>query len=362
MTTHAASIGCGSTVPWSRCRAHGIEPILDLFHFGLPDDILAVGDPRLPGRYEAYTAAVAERYPWVRYYTPVNEPFVTAWLSAKEGLWNERRHDDVAFVAALDNVVTCVILGMKRISERRPDAIFVQSDACDSYRALDPASVEQASFLTERSYVAYDLTYGRRPSQIILHWLRANGMSNERLAWFAEQGTSERCIIGHDYYRGNERLIEDRRGVRRAGPQRRGFQTLALDFHARYDLPFMLCETNIAGTHAPGWLAEVWNDALDLKDQGAAHPGVLLVRLRRSRRLGYPPHPQPRQGQHLRPRRPGPSPPRRGAAIPTVGHSGPGRPLPTLGAQESIGSRVARPMRGPRARTTAPCRTESSVK
>ncbi|HEX2367930.1 MAG TPA: family 1 glycosylhydrolase [Acidimicrobiia bacterium] len=249
-------------------QAHGIEPILDLLHFGLPDDIRAVGDPRLPGRYEAYAAAVAERYPWVRYYTPVNEPFITAWLSAMRGLWNERRRDDVAFVAALDNVVTCVILGMRRISERRPDAIFVQSDACESYRALDPGAEEQASFLTERGYVAYDLTYGRRPSQLILHWLHDNGMSDERLAWFAEHGTSERCIIGHDYYRGNERLIDDRGRFRRAGPQRRGFQALALDFHARYDLPFMLCETNIAGTHAPGWLAEVWNDALDLKDRG----------------------------------------------------------------------------------------------
>ena len=103
-------------------QAHGIEPILDLFHFGLPDDIPGRRRSRLPGRCETYPAAVAERYPWVRYYTPVNEPFVTAWLSAKEGLWNERRHDDVAFVAALDNVVTCVILGMKHISERRPDA------------------------------------------------------------------------------------------------------------------------------------------------------------------------------------------------------------------------------------------------
>ena len=43
---------------------------------------------------------------------------------------------------------------------------------------------------------------------------------------------------------------------------------LATDFYARYRLPFMLSETNIAGTLAPGWLAEVWNDALELKDRG----------------------------------------------------------------------------------------------
>ena len=30
----------------------------------------------------------------------------------------------------------------------------------------------------------------------------------------------------------------------------------------------MLSETNIAGRVAPGWLAEVWNDAVELKERG----------------------------------------------------------------------------------------------
>jgi beta-glucosidase/6-phospho-beta-glucosidase/beta-galactosidase len=33
-------------------------------------------------------------------------------------------------------------------------------------------------------------------------------------------------------------------------------------------MPFMLSETNIAGPMAPGWLAEVWNDALTLRAEG----------------------------------------------------------------------------------------------
>jgi beta-glucosidase/6-phospho-beta-glucosidase/beta-galactosidase len=43
---------------------------------------------------------------------------------------------------------------------------------------------------------------------------------------------------------------------------------LALDFYDRYGMPLMLTETNMEGADAPGWLAEVWNDAIDLKDQG----------------------------------------------------------------------------------------------
>jgi beta-glucosidase/6-phospho-beta-glucosidase/beta-galactosidase len=249
-------------------RSAGIEPILDLMHFGLPDDIKAVGDPRLPGRFETYVEAVAERYPWVRYYTPVNEPLVTAWFSARAGWWNERLRDDGAFVTALDNVATCCIRGMELISERRPDAIFVQSDACDDFVSLDRAHAERAALLTDRGRVGYDLTYGERPPQRVVDWLTANGMTAKRLDWFMEHGTKERCILGHDYYRGNERVIDAAGRLRKAGARRRGFRALALEFYERYRMPFMLSETNIAGTLAPGWLAEVWNDALSLKSEG----------------------------------------------------------------------------------------------
>ncbi len=255
-------------------RDEGLEPILDLLHFGLPDDITAVGDPRLVRRFEIYAREVAERYPWARYYTPVNEPLVTAAFSTEAGLWNERARDQRSFVAALDNVVTCVVRGTEIIRERRPDAIFIQSDGCNSYQALGPAEEERAAFLNEQGFVAWDLTYGRRPADTIVRWLTSNGMSEERLAWFAEHGSSEGCIVGHDYYRGNERLVGPGGKQRRAGVRRRGYAALAREYHARYGLPFMLTETNIAGAVAPRWLAETWNDALRLRAEGAPIRGI----------------------------------------------------------------------------------------
>lgn len=254
-------------------RDNGLEPILDLLHFGLPDDIHAVGDPRLVKRYETYARAVAERYPWARYYTPVNEPFVTAFFSAGLGMWNERARDDRSFVAALDRVVTCSIRGMEIIRERRPDAIFLQSDACDAYAALDPADPgleERAAFLNERRFVAFDLTYGRRPGPQVVRWLMEHGMAEDRLAWFGERGSTTGCIVGHDYYRGNERLLGPGGKNLWAGRRRRGYLAVAREFAARYEeLPFMFSETNIAGNRAPGWLAEVWNDCLTLCAEGA---------------------------------------------------------------------------------------------
>src|SRR5215217_4397539 len=41
-------------------RDAGIEPIADLMHFGVPDDLTGVGDPRLPARFTAFVAAFAD--------------------------------------------------------------------------------------------------------------------------------------------------------------------------------------------------------------------------------------------------------------------------------------------------------------
>jgi beta-glucosidase len=249
-------------------RDAGLEPIADLLHFGVPDDLHGVSDPRLPARYAEYVRAFVERFPWIRYYTPVNEPLVTAVFSTSNGWWNECQRDQRALVAAIDTLSTCVVSGMEIIRERRPDAVFLQSDACESFAADHPAARRLVAHLNERRFVTYDLSYGRRPTAGIEAWLLENGMTWQRLAWFQEHGSSVACVIGHDYYRGNEHVLgPDGNDVRRATP-RRGYAAVAREFHARYNLPFMLSETNIAGNRAPAWLAEVWNDALALRDQG----------------------------------------------------------------------------------------------
>ena len=66
-----------------------LTPILDLMHFGVPDWIGDFQNPELPVHFAKFCSAVARRYPWVRYYTPVNEIYVTAKMSAKDGVWNE---------------------------------------------------------------------------------------------------------------------------------------------------------------------------------------------------------------------------------------------------------------------------------
>ena len=64
----------------------GIVPIMDLCHFGLPDWLQNFQNPEVPQALADYARTFAQRYPWVRLYTPVNEMYVCAKLSALEGV------------------------------------------------------------------------------------------------------------------------------------------------------------------------------------------------------------------------------------------------------------------------------------
>jgi beta-glucosidase len=256
-------------------RDAGLEPIADLLHFGVPDDIRGIGDPAMPARFLDFAAAFAERYPWVRWYTPVNEPLVTARFSAQLGWWNERRTDERSFVRALDNVVTCAVGGMAAIRQRRADAAFLQSDACESYLPAEAAAYAATAFLNERRFVGWDLTYGRRPAEPVVTWLTENGLGEDRLAWFAEHGSSEGCIVGHDYYAGNEWLVDADGATRQVTGERRGYAAVAREHDAHFGLPFMLSETNWEGPAAAAWLARTWNDTLQLRREGVPIRGYI---------------------------------------------------------------------------------------
>ena len=56
----------------TRLRELGIEPIVGLLHHGSGPRSTSLVDPKFPEALARYARAVAERYPWVTYYTPIN--------------------------------------------------------------------------------------------------------------------------------------------------------------------------------------------------------------------------------------------------------------------------------------------------
>src|SRR3954462_7003833 len=70
-----------------RLRELGVEPIVGLVHHGSGPRHTSLPDDRSPEQLAADARAVAERYPWLRRFTPVNEPLTTARFSALYGHW-----------------------------------------------------------------------------------------------------------------------------------------------------------------------------------------------------------------------------------------------------------------------------------
>ena len=103
----------------------GITPILDLLHFGVPDWLGDFQNPALPLHFAEYAGAVARRYPWIRFYTPVNEIYVTARSSGLDGLWNEQLKSPAGFVTAMKHLSAASILACQAIVRERPDAVIV---------------------------------------------------------------------------------------------------------------------------------------------------------------------------------------------------------------------------------------------
>ncbi len=248
-------------------RDAGLTPVADLLHFGLPARLWGIGDPALPAAYRRYVDAFVRRYPWIRHYTPVNEPWITSVMSARHGLWNERRQDERSMVAALGNVLECVVAGSEIIRAARPDAVFLQSDVCERWIAETDEVRDEVDLLNEQRFVPFELSYGLEPSALALAWLTENGMSDGRLDWLLDHGSPQNAIVGHDYYAGNEHVVFAP-GQSRVREPLEGYASVAREYFKRLPMPFFLAETNRVTELAPGWLTSVWNDAVEMADEG----------------------------------------------------------------------------------------------
>jgi dTDP-4-dehydrorhamnose reductase len=77
-------------------QTHDITPIVGLLHHGSGPPHTHLLDPRFPQLFASYAGAVARRYPWVDFYTPINEPHTTARFSALHGHWYPHHRSDEA--------------------------------------------------------------------------------------------------------------------------------------------------------------------------------------------------------------------------------------------------------------------------
>ena len=245
-----------------------IEPILDLMHFGLPDAWGDFQNPDLPVLFADYCDRVAERYPWVRWFTPVNEVYVTVRNSARDGLWNEQHKSDTSFVTALKNTVAANITGAQAIARRRPDCIIVQSETAECIHAAMPSQPDWVVLDNKLRFLSLDLLYSRPPDADVMLFLQDNGLTREEYAWFMRGEPPGFQVMGTDYYGRNEKVLKPDGGLV-SGEDIYGWRQITREYYERFRKPVFHTETNVFDPDAaPEWLWKQWVNVLGMRYDG----------------------------------------------------------------------------------------------
>jgi dTDP-4-dehydrorhamnose reductase len=191
----------------ARLTEKGVDPIAGLVHHGSGPAFTDLLDPQFPEMLADYARKVAEKFPSITYYTPVNEPLTTARFSGLYGLWYPHGRSDRSFLEALLNQLEGVVRAMRAIREINPAAKLVQTeDLGKTY--CTPGLAYQAKFENERRWLTFDILCGRLTEKHKLwkYFIR-KGITAERLQFFIDNP----CVpdlFGFNHYVTSERFLD----------------------------------------------------------------------------------------------------------------------------------------------------------
>jgi dTDP-4-dehydrorhamnose reductase len=272
-----------------RLRERGITPIAGLVHHGCGPEYTHLADSHFAEGLADYAGQLARRFPWLSWYTPVNEPLTTARFSGLYGVWQPHGRSNRAFVRMLFNECKAIVLAMRAIREVIPDARLVQTEDLGTIYST-PHLQYQADFENERRWLTWDLLCGYVDVTHPLHeWLVESGLTTRELAWFVEN----RCppqIIGIDHYITSDRFLDhdlarhaarchggngreryaDVEAVRMLERPGTSLRNILLAAAQRYHLPLALTEVHIGCTEDEQvrWLHEAWTICEQLAASG----------------------------------------------------------------------------------------------
>lgn len=270
-------------------RRLGVNPVVGLVHHGSGPRYTNLLDAEFPQKLANFSASVAQRYPWVTDYTPVNEPLTTARFSCLYGHWYPHKRDPLSFARAMLTQSRAIVLSMRAIREVNPDARLVQTE--DLGKAFATHTLQyQAEFENERRWLTFDLLTGRiksdTPMWDYFTWL---GVEERELEWFQENPASP-DLLGVNHYITSERFLDERvtrypagfhggngrhvyadvEAVRVCAEGVAGPKAILREVWQRYGLPIAITEVHLGCTREEQlrWLNEVWTAAQDAREDG----------------------------------------------------------------------------------------------
>jgi dTDP-4-dehydrorhamnose reductase len=236
-----------------KIRELGIEPIAGLLHHGSGPHYTDLLDAQFPALLAQHAKNVADRYPWITQFTPINEPMTTARFSCLYGHWYPHRRTERDFCRAMINQCRGIVLAMRAIRAITPHAKLIQTE--DLGKTFSTTLLQyQADYDNERRWLTFDLLLGRVDKCHPWHKIfLSHDISEKELSLFLD----EPCppdTIGINHYLTSDRFLEHRRSHRPHNLKMTG------NGHHRY------CDLEAVRTHLPegstgpeARLREVWD-------------------------------------------------------------------------------------------------------
>jgi dTDP-4-dehydrorhamnose reductase len=261
-----------------------IEPIAGLVHHGSGPSFTHLLDEKFPFHLAEYASKVANRFPWLEHYTPVNEPLTTARFSGLYGFWYPHQCSDASFLKMLVHELKGVVMAMEKIRKVNPNAKLVQTEDVAKIHSTKPLRY-QASFENHRARLTWDLLCGRmNESHPLWKYFLANGIDKSALYFFLDNPCVP-DIMGLNYYITSERYLDgnlkrypqhthggngshryaDVEAVRVS--ERSGLYHLIKELWTRYKIPIAITEAHLHCTREEQmrWFYEIWEAACDAK-------------------------------------------------------------------------------------------------
>jgi dTDP-4-dehydrorhamnose reductase len=274
----------------ARLRDAGVRPVVGLVHHGSGPRHTSLVDPGFARGLAEFAGRVAERYPWVTDWTPVNEPLTTARFAALYGHWYPHRADRRSFARAFVTQCEAVRAAMRAVREVVPHARLVQTEDLGKTHST-PTLDYQARFENERRWATWDLLAGRlAPGDTMWRYLVACGVAPEALQAFRDEPAGP-MLLGVNHYLTSERFLDHRvdhypaelhggngrhryadvEAVRVRTEGVAGPRAILGEVWERYRLPLAVTEVHLGCTREQQlrWLAEVWGAATAARAGGA---------------------------------------------------------------------------------------------
>ena len=270
---------------------HRLHPIVGLVHHGSGPPHTNLLDPAFPEQLALYALQVAQRYPWITDYTPVNEPQTTGRFACLYGHWFPHHRSMHSYVRSLFHQAKGIVLAMQAIRSVQPHARLIHTEDGGATSASDSLQFYQ-EIREHRRWLVTDMLCGRLTREHpLFSFLLEHGLDEHEVLWFADNPCSP-SILGINYYVTSDRFLDDRlhlypahlpggdtgteplvdiEAVRVRPEGIHGVGVILKQAWKRYHLPLAITEAHLGcePDEQRRWLYQVWRQAEDARAHGA---------------------------------------------------------------------------------------------